>query len=128
MATHEDVRRICGGLPDTTEGADRLTFSVVNKGKEKGLAWIWMQRAAPKEPRVPRPDVLAVRISGEEEKAALISTLPEVFFTEPHYNGFPAILVRLGAIEVEQLEDLLVAAWRIQAAKSLVREFDASRE
>ena len=127
MATQEDVRRICSRLPDTVEGTDRFGFSVLNKGKEKGLAWVWMERTAPKAARVAQPEVLAIRVSGEEEKQALISTLPTVFFTEPHYNGFPAILVRLAEIESEQLEELVVRAWRIQAPKSLVREFDASR-
>jgi hypothetical protein len=50
-----------------------------------------------------------------------------VFFTEPHYNGFPAVLVRLPAIELEQLEGLITDAWRIQAPKALVREFEAAR-
>ncbi len=125
MATQADVRRICQQFPDTVEGNDRFAFSVINKGKEKGFAWVWLERIEPKKARVPQPEVLAVRVSGEEEKQALISTLPSVFFTEPHYNGFPAILVRLSAIEFEQLHDLLVQAWRIQAPKALVREFEA---
>ena len=29
----------------------------------------------------------------------LIASDPEKFFTEPHYNGFPAVLVRLAAID-----------------------------
>ncbi|MGE0599538.1 MAG: MmcQ/YjbR family DNA-binding protein [Dehalococcoidia bacterium] len=127
MATQEDVRRICTSLPETLEGTDRFEFAVMNKGKAKGLAWVWMERTGPKQARVPRPDVIAVRVNGEEEKQALISTMPSVFFTEPHYNGFPAVLVRLEAIDVEQLEDLLVGAWRIQAPRPLVRQFDAAR-
>jgi hypothetical protein len=47
-----------------------------------------------------------------------------VFFTEPHYNGFPAVLVRLAAIDVDQLAELLTDAWRSQAPKSLVQAFD----
>ncbi|MGE3073242.1 MAG: MmcQ/YjbR family DNA-binding protein [Dehalococcoidia bacterium] len=127
MASQEDVRRICSRLPETIEGTDRFAFAVLNKGKEKGLAWVWMERHGPKKARTARPDVVAVRVNGEEEKQALISTMPSVFFTEPHYNGFPAVLVRLPAIEVEQLEDLLVRAWRIQAPRPLVRKFDAAR-
>ena len=43
--------------------------------------------------------MFAVRVSGEEEKQALIAADPEKFFTEPHYNGYPAVLVRLDAID-----------------------------
>jgi len=50
------------------------------------------------KPRVPRPDVLAVRVRDQAEKAALLAGDPKRFFTEPHYNGFPAVLVRLPAV------------------------------
>jgi len=42
--------------------------------------------------------------------------------TEPHYNGFPAVLVRLPEIEVEELEELILDAWRCQAPRALVEE------
>jgi hypothetical protein len=44
------------------------------------------------------------------------------FFTEPHYNGFPAVLVRLPAIEEGEPREPLTDAWRCQAPKALVRE------
>ena len=50
---------------------------------------------------------------------------PAAFFTEPHYDGFPAILVRLAAIDPDLLAKLLTDGWRIQAPKRLVRELDA---
>jgi hypothetical protein len=127
MASQEDVRRISLGLPGVSERPDRFAFSVTNKGKEKEFAWVWAERTEPDGPRVPNPSVLAVRVRGEDEKQFLVGSIPEVFFTEPHYNGFPAVLVRLEAIEVEQLEGLLMDAWRIQAPKALVREFDEAR-
>ena len=43
------------------------------------------------------------------------------FFTEPHYNGFPAVLVRLKAVSVSQLRQLLVEAWSCQAPYELVK-------
>jgi len=48
---------------------------------------------------VPNPEVLAVRVASLAEKDELIAADPEKFFTEPHYNGFPAVLVRLPAID-----------------------------
>ncbi len=120
MANQGDVRRIALSLPGTSEGENRFAFSVENKGKQKGFAWVWAERLAPKKPRVPNPDVLAVRVRDEAEKAVLLAGDPERFFTEPHYDGFPAVLVRLRAVTPAQLRKLLVDAWRCQAPRTLV--------
>ena len=124
MPTQDDVRTIALSLPEVTEATDRFAFSVLNKGKQKGFAWVWNERVEPKKPRVPRPDVIAVRVDGEEAKQFLVSAVPDVFFTEPHYNGFPAVLIRLEAIALEQLEEMVIAAWRLQAPKALVAEYE----
>jgi hypothetical protein len=122
MADQDDVRRIALSLPEVVEGEDGFAFSVLNKGKAKGLAWVWMERVEPKKPRVPRPDVLAVRVAGQGAKEELLAAGEDRFFTEPHYNGFPAVLVRLPAIEEDELRELLTDAWRCQAPKALVEE------
>jgi hypothetical protein len=124
MAAQRDVRRIALSLPGVSEGGGRFGFSVLNKGKPKGFAWVWLERLQPKKPRVPCPGVLAVRVRDQAEKAALLAGDPDIFFTEPHYNGFPAVLVRLPAVTSAQLRSLLVAAWRVQAPKSLVEGYD----
>jgi hypothetical protein len=127
MATQDDVRRIALGLPDVTEAGDRFAFSVRAGAKDKGLAWVWQERVQPGQPRVPNPGVLAVRVANAGEKAMLLASDPEAgkFFTEAHYNGFPAVLVRLAAVDVDELEELLIDAWRCQAPKKLVKEYDA---
>lgn len=125
MATQADVRRIALSLPDTSEGEDRFAFSVRNKDKEKGFAWSWMERVEPKEPRVENTGVIAIRVADAAEKEMLLAADPETFFTEPHYQGFPAILIRLEAIGVDELEELLTDGWRCQAPKPLVKAFDA---
>ena len=127
MANQEDVRRIARSLPGTSQGKERFAFSVENKGKQKGFAWVWMERVDPKKPRVPCPDVLAVRVRDLAEKAALLAGDPERFFTEPHYNGFPALLVRLPKITRAQLRKLLVDAWRCQAPRALVTDVVADK-
>ena len=126
MPTQADVRRLALNLPEVSEGTDGFGFSVLNKGKARAIAWAWNERIEPRKPRMPNPNVLAIRVSGEEEKQFLMGAQPDVFFTEPHYNGFPAILVRLEAITMDQLEELLAAAWRIQAPKALVRAIEAA--
>jgi hypothetical protein len=84
-----------------------------------------MERKSPGKPRVPRPDVLAVRVRDQGEKAALVAGDPERFFTEPHYNGFPAVLVRLRRVTRAQLHKLLADAWRCQAPRELIEERQA---
>jgi hypothetical protein len=125
MANQEDVRLLALSLPGAREGKDHFAFSVENKGKQKGFAWVWLERVQPKKARVPNPDVLAVRVHDLAEKAALIAGDPERFFTEPHYNGFPAVLVRLPMVTRAQLRKLLFAAWRCQAPPGLLKDTTA---
>jgi len=124
MATQADVRRIALTLPGTTEGTERFAFSVENKGKQKGFVWVWLERKDPKKARTPCPTVLAVRVRDQAEKATLLAGDPDVFFTEPHYNGFPAVLVRLPKVPRALLRKLIVDAWRCQAPRKLLEEFE----
>jgi hypothetical protein len=124
MATQDDVRRIALALPETVESEERFAFSVPNKGKLKGFAWVWLERIAPKKARVPQPAVLAVRVANLDEKDALLAVDSAKFFTEPHYNGFPAVLVRLAAVEVDELEELITDAWLGQAPKALANSLE----
>jgi hypothetical protein len=124
MASQKDVRRIALSLPEVTEGEEHFAFSVLNKGRAKGFAWVWLERLEPKAPRVPQPKVLAVRVANQADKAMLLGSDPQKFFTEPHYNGFPAVLVWLSLVDAAELKELLTEAWRCQAPKALVRAFD----
>jgi hypothetical protein len=117
----DDVRRIALSLPQV--GNDGSHGYGVEGGK--AFAWTWKKRVEPKGARVEQLDVFAVRVANNEEKQVLIASDPEKFFTEPHYNGFPAVLVRLDAIGGDELNELLTDAWRIAAPRKLVREFDA---
>jgi hypothetical protein len=116
MATQDDVRRIALALPETTEDAHSFRFFVDGKA----FAWSWLERIDPKKARVPNPDVIAVRIADEFEKATLIEMDPGVFFTERHYDGYPAIMVRLPEVGLPRLENLLTAAWRARAPGRLL--------
>jgi len=118
MATQADVRRIALSLPEVEEASDRFAFSVRNKGKLKGFVWLWQERVNPKKPRVPNPGVIAVRVANLGEREAMLSADSEKFFTEPHYVGFPAVLVRLKAVTVADLKVLIAEAWRCQAPRS----------
>jgi hypothetical protein len=122
MADFKDAQRIALTLPKTT--AEGTHIGVQRGAKVKGMAWLWNERIDPKKPRVPNPAVLAVRVASNEEKDELIAADPEKFFTEPHYAGFPAVLVRLAAVDETELRELLIDAWRCQAPPALVRESD----
>jgi hypothetical protein len=126
VARLSDVRRIALSLPEASEGeGPQVGFSVRNGTKDKGFCWVWMERVDPKKARVPQPKVLAVRVVDAGEKQMLIEADPEKFFTEPHYNGFPAVLVRLPAIGTKELRELITDGWRCLAPRALVAEFDA---
>ena len=124
MADLNDLRRMALALPETVQEGENIAFAVMNKGKPKGIAWVWQERVDPKKARVPNPEVIAIRVRNTLEKEMLIESQPAKFFTEPHYNGFPAILVRLAAVEVDELDMLLTNAWRCQAPAALVQRVD----
>jgi len=71
------------------------------------------------------PDALVVRVLDLEDKEALLLSDPAVFFTTPHYDGWPYVLVRLEAVREATLAELLEDAWRVTAPKKLVAERDA---
>ena len=119
MATQADVRRIALSLPETEQVKGRFAFAVRNKDKLKEFVWVWMERITPKQARVANPAVLAVRVANLGQRDAMISAEPEKFFTEPHYSGFPAVLVRLAAVRVAELRPLMAEAWRCKAPAEL---------
>ena len=121
MATRAQVRRIALSFPGVEEGKGKFAFEVRHKGKLKGFAWVWNERVEPKKPKVPNPGVLAVRVANLGQKDLLLAAEPDKFFTEPHYDGFPAVLVRLKAVTVRDLKVLLADAWRCLAPPELVK-------
>jgi hypothetical protein len=117
-----DVHRIALALPHVVQDGSKIRY-LVEGGK--AFAWTWKKRVEPKRARVDQLDVFAVRVADEEEKQVLIASDPVKFFTEPHYNGYPAVLVRLEAIDADELGELLLDAWRNAAPRKLVAELDA---
>ena len=70
--------------------------------------------------------VIAVVVSNLSAREMLLAFDSDKFFTEAHYNGVPAVLVRLDAILVEDLEDLIIEAWKSKATQDLIRRFEES--
>jgi hypothetical protein len=73
------------------------------------------------------PDALVLRVSDMGEREALLQGQPGVFFTTSHYDGYPYVLVRLEAVDPVELAELLEEAWRVRAAKRVVKAWDAER-
>ena len=117
MATQADVRRIALSLPGAEQEPGRFAFAIRKKGKLKGFVWVWMERVDPKKARVPQPKVIVVLVANLAEKDVLLSLDHEKFFTEPHYDGFPAVLVRLPAVTARELRPIITEAWRCQVGK-----------
>ena len=124
MATWEDVRRIALALPETSELGSR--GSPQWRVKEKGFVWERPLRRADLDALgddAPDGPVLGVRVADVGAKEALVADDPAVFFTTPHFDGYPAVLVRLERIAVDELDELIVDAWLLRAPKRLAKEY-----
>jgi hypothetical protein len=118
VADIDDARRIALSLPGVTDEGSR--FRVAGKL----FAWTYMESVAGRRGRVPRPDVLALRVAEEAEKHVLIAADPATFFTTAHYKGYPAVLARLPEVEEDELVELVTDAWRTRAPRGVVAAFD----
>ncbi|MBV9004591.1 MAG: MmcQ/YjbR family DNA-binding protein [Solirubrobacterales bacterium] len=124
MATWDDVRRIALALPETDEQLSHGHASW--RVRDKGFVWERPLRAADLRAlgdAAPTGPILGVRVEHLGAKEALIGDDPEVFFTTPHFDGYPAVLVCLDKIGVGELGELIVEAWIARAPKRLARAY-----
>ena len=116
MADADDVRRLALSLPHVVEiPSEGFDFRVA----DRGFVWSWPERR-PGRARVIRTDVAVVYVGDREEQQALLLGEPEVFFTTPGHESFPVVLLRLEAVDVERLAELVTDAWRMRAPEELV--------
>jgi hypothetical protein len=124
VATWDDVRRIALELPETSEEVSRdLRHWRV---KDKGFAWERPLRRADLEAlgdAAPDGPILGARVEHLVAKEALLADDPAVFFTTPHFDGYPAVLVRLERIGLEDLREVIVEAWLARAPKRLAEAY-----
>jgi hypothetical protein len=73
------------------------------------------------------PDALVLRVTDVGEREALLQGQPEAFFSTPHYDGHPYVLVRLDVVDPVELAELLEEAWRLRAPKRVIAEYDAAQ-
>jgi len=114
MATEDDVRRIALSLPETIEKTWYGTPGY--RVKDKGFLRI----------RSEAEGGLVVFVADLGEKEAMLAAEPDKFFTTPHYDGYPTVLVNLEAIDLPELWELIVESWRIKAPPKVLRLYEDS--
>jgi hypothetical protein len=115
VADWDVVRELALAFPEVeASSSGRVAFSV----RGKGFAW---------EARERDGGGLAVRVD-REEKELILDANPDVYFTSPHYNGYPAVQIRVEQIDRDELRDRLEDAWLIQAPKKLAAAYVAESQ
>jgi hypothetical protein len=125
VAGWDDVRRIALALPETSEKSSH--GNAAWRVRDKLFVWERPLRRADIQAlgdSAPPGPILGARVDHVGVKAALIGDDPEVFFTTPHFDGYPAVLVQLERIPLDELEELIVEAWLVQAPKRLVKDYE----
>ena len=108
MPAWEDVLELVRDLPGVDESTSYGTPSLKVKGK-------FMARLRDEG------SVLVVRCD-LDEKPFLLEANPQTLFTTPHYEGYGAVLVRMDAVDRDELKELLIDAWLLVAPKKLVEQ------
>jgi hypothetical protein len=129
MPTWEDVREIALSLPATEERISRDLRQW--KVKDKLFVWERPLRRADLEAlgdSAPDGPILGVRVEHLVAKEAILADDPSVYFTTPHFDGYPAVLVRLDVIGDDELRELIVEAWLARAPAKLADAYLADQE
>lgn len=128
MAGWDDVRRIALALPETSEQPNRGNASW--RVRDKLFVW---ERPLRKPDLLalgedaPRGPILGARVEHLIAKEALLADDPNVYFTTPHFEGYPAILVQLERIGLEDLTEVIVEAWLARAPTKLAEAYLKAR-
>ena len=120
MATLRDLDRLALELPDTTkelDSAGRPSYLVNGK---------WFVFHRPPRSDAPFDDVLAFRTDGIESKELLLADPRGIWFTTPHWNGYPGILLHIAdlkKLKKAELREAVEEAWLMRAPKKLARAY-----
>jgi hypothetical protein len=124
MPGWEDVRRTALGLPETSERVSRE----LAQWRVKDKLFVWERPLRRKEVEAlgasaPDGPILGARVEHLGAKDAILNDDPDIFFTTSHFDGYPAVLVRLDAISAAELDEVIVEAWLARAPKRLVKAY-----
>ncbi|MGY1636316.1 MmcQ/YjbR family DNA-binding protein [Geodermatophilus sp. SYSU D00742] len=124
MATWSDVREAALALPDVEERPGQRTRQW--RVRDKGFVWERPLRRADLAAlgdAAPDGPVLAAWVPDLGAKEALLADDPAVYFTTPHFDGYPVVLVRLAEIDTGELTELVTEAWLARAPRRLARQY-----
>ncbi len=127
MADWVDVRNCALALPGLTEDpGGKLAWRV------KGKLVVWQRPlrkadVAALGPAAPTGPILGVRTADLDEKESMLRDEPDVFFTTPHFNGYPAVLCQLERMPVQMLEIVVIDAYLSQAPRQLAARYRAGQ-
>lgn len=107
MSSWDDVRRIARSLP----GAEETTTYGQPCFKVNGQPFV----------NTGRVDGAIVTRAPNEERDLLISANPDAYFVTPHYEGWEAVLVRLDAVDEDELAGRLEDSWEFMSSKQPAR-------
>lgn len=128
MATWDDVRRLALALPETTEITDKI--GAVWVVKDKRFVWERPLRKSDIDALgtdAPAGDILCASVADNDTKLALVASEPGIFFTTPHFEGYPAVLIRLADIDPGFLAEVVTDAWISRAPKRLAAAYVANQ-
>lgn len=127
MAGWDDVARCAALLPELVDAEHRRDWRVRGKpvAWERPLRQIDLTHLGASAPGGP---ILGVRVPDLDVKDVRLTEHGPSVFVTPHFDGYPAVLVDLESIDVDDLEDLIVDAWKAQAPKRVVTAWRLSRE
>jgi hypothetical protein len=125
LTSYEDLERFALTLPETTTGPSYGGAPALRVNK-KMFARLRGEMADQVDDLTGEPygDVLMVRVSDLGEKEAVLASDERAYFTVSHYDGYPAVLVRLAFADEQELRELLVEAWLRTAPKRAVKAFE----
>jgi hypothetical protein len=131
MATMADLDELALAMPETTkEVSEDGRPSYLVHGKMFCFHRSRRPDAVDPETGERMDDVLMFRVDGLDEKELLLADEGNVFFTTPHFRGYPAVLVRipdLARIDRDELRDLVAVAWLTRAQKRVAKAWLAEQ-
>ncbi len=124
MGTWADVRRLALALPETSERTSRGA----QQWRVRDKLFVWERPLHRPDlealgANAPNGPVIAARVEHLGAREALLAADPEVFFTIPHFDGYPAVLARLDRLSGTDLEEFVTEGWLARAPRRLVDQF-----